>query len=106
MIGSRVARLLSGGPEHWQLFGDQICLDLDLSEGNLPVGQTLRLGQAVLVVTAELHLGCGKFAQRFGAEALKFVNRKDLRHLRLRGVYARILESGAVEVGDSAQRLD
>jgi MOSC domain-containing protein YiiM len=104
LISTRVVELLAGPREHWSLFGDQIYVDLDLSEENLPVGQRLRLGQALIEITDQPHLGCAKFAERFGAAALKFVNRKELRHLRLRGVYARVVENGEVKVGDRAIR--
>jgi MOSC domain-containing protein YiiM len=105
LIGSRILTLVAGPRERWSLAGDQVVVDFDLSERNLPVGQTLRLGQARIVITDQPHLGCGKFSQRFGADALKFVNRPALRPLRLRGVYARVLDPGEVKLGDSIIRL-
>jgi MOSC domain-containing protein YiiM len=56
-------------------------------------------------VTAEPHLGCGKFSRRFGVDALKLVNSEQGRALRLRGLNARVVEPGAIAVGDRVRRL-
>ena len=61
------------------LAGDQLYLDLDLSHDNLPAGTRLTIGDpavrgAVIEVTEPPHTGCAKFVERFGAEAMRFVN--------------------------------
>ena len=94
-----VARLIANG-QPLTLFGDQLFVDLDLSKGNLPTGSRVRMGGAVLEVTAEPHNGCRKFKARFGADALRLVSRADLRHRNFRGVYFRVVEDGEVAVGD------
>jgi MOSC domain-containing protein YiiM len=81
--------------------GDNFYVDLDLSEEALPVGARVALGGAVLEVSPEPHLGCRKFRHRFGEGALRFVNHKEKRALRLRGVNLRVVEAGPVKVGDS-----
>jgi MOSC domain-containing protein YiiM len=83
--------------------GDNFIVDLDLSETALPIGARVRLGSALLEVTPEPHLGCGKFNERFGAGALRWVNHKAHRELRLRGVNLRVLEGGRVQVGDRVE---
>jgi MOSC domain-containing protein YiiM len=93
--------------------GDNFFVDLDLSEAALPVGARVRLGHVqlghgepdgaagvLLEVTAEPHLGCAKFRERFGADALRWVNIKESRSERRRGVNLRVLEGGWVSVGD------
>ena len=70
---------LAGDPGRRALAGDQLYLDLDLSHDNLPVGTRLTIGDpavrgAVIEVTAPPHTGCAKFVERFGAEAMRFVN--------------------------------
>jgi hypothetical protein len=90
LMNSRVAALVAGTSERWAPAGDQLYVDLDLSEANLPAGSRLALGSAVIEVTAEPHLGCQKFAQRFGRHALRFVNSPVGRELRLRGVNAKV----------------
>jgi hypothetical protein len=100
LMSSRVAALVAGSDERRQLAGDQLYVDLDLSEANLPPGTRLTLGSAVIEISDKPHRGCAKFAQRFGQEALGFVNSPVGRQLRLRGVNARIVVTGTVRVGD------
>jgi MOSC domain-containing protein YiiM len=66
----------------------------------LPVGTALRIGDAELVVTAKAHLGCAKFAARFGIDALAWIDGPVGRELRMRGVYLRVTKAGRVRVGD------
>jgi hypothetical protein len=94
-----VAALVANG-QPLALFGDSLFLDLDLSAGNLPAGSRLRVGAALLEVTPEPHNGCRKFQARFGADALRFVAAKELRHRNLRGIYMRVVEPGVVQPGD------
>lgn len=82
------------------LAGDQLFVDLDLSVENLPAGSMLSVGAAILEVSEEPHLGCGKFARRFGSDALAFVNSAEGRALRLRGLNARVMKGAAVRTGD------
>jgi hypothetical protein len=105
IINSRLLDLVSGGRERWALAGDNIVADLDLSQANLVPGQKLRTGTAVLEITDTPHEGCKKFASRFGAAALRFVNVGAAKELRLRGVYARVLQDGTISVGDRIQKL-
>lgn len=87
------------------LFGDNLVLDLDLSEANLPVGTTIKMGGATLEVTPEPHTGCAKYKARFGGDALKWISAKDRRDRRLRGVYVRVVEAGEVREGDKVEVL-
>jgi hypothetical protein len=105
IINSRLIDLVSGGRERWALAGDNIVADLDLSQTNLVPGQKLRTGTAVLEITDTPHEGCKKFASRFGPAALRFVNVGLAKELRLRGVYARVLQDGIISVGDNIQKL-
>ena len=70
-----------------------------------PSGSRLPVGEAVLEVSEEPHLGCGKLLRRFGTDALKVVNSAEGRALRLRGLNARVAEPGAVAVGDRVRRV-
>ena len=104
LMNVRVISLIAPDRARWPLAGDQLYLDLDLAHDNLPPGTQLEIGGAVIEVSAEPHLGCGKFVQRFGVEAMKFVNSPLGRQLHLRGINARVLEAGAVRVGDRARK--
>jgi MOSC domain-containing protein YiiM len=105
IMNSRVAELVAGSRESWSLAGDQLYVDMDLSADNLPPGTRLSLGEAVIEVTAEPHLGCLKFVERFGKEAMKFVNSDVGRQLNLRGINARVLQNGRIAVGDALKKL-
>lgn len=105
VMNARVIALLAQEKERWQLAGDQLFIDLDLSVENLPPGTRLALGQAVIEVTAQPHTGCAKFMARFGKEALKFVNSAEGKALRLRGLNARVVQAGAIRVGDVARKV-
>jgi MOSC domain-containing protein YiiM len=101
VMNARLAALVAGDERNgWAQAGDQLYLDLDISHANLPAGTRLRLGSAVLEVTAQPHLGCHKFRARFGADAVRFVNSKEGRALRLRGMNTRVVTAGTVRVGD------
>ena len=86
------------------LAGDQLYLDLDLSHENLPAGSELRFGVgedgAVVVVTETPHNGCAKFINRFGREAMAFVNGPEGKPRRLRGLCAQVVRDGVVRQGD------
>ena len=105
IMNARVIDLVAGPDKRdWALAGDQLFVDLDLSESNLPPGTCLAIGSALVEVTDEPHTGCGKFARRFGVDATKFVNSRVGRELHLRGVNARVLEPGVIRVGDIIQK--
>jgi hypothetical protein len=105
VMNSRVIALLAQSRGRWALAGDQLFVDLDLSLDNLPAGTSLALGAAVIQVTAQPHTGCDKFMARFGLEALRFVNSSMGKQLRLRGLNAKVVQPGAIRVGDRVKRL-
>jgi hypothetical protein len=105
VMNARCAALVAQDPERWQLAGDQLYVDFDLSVVNIPAGTRLRIGSAVIEATSELHLGCGKFQRRFGWDAVLFVNSRTGRELRLRGMSARVVSGGAIQTGDKVRKL-
>jgi hypothetical protein len=104
VMNARVAELVAGGSDRMALAGDQLYVDLDLSTDNLPAGSLLAVGQAVLRVSEAPHLGCAKFVERFGPEAMRFVNSRIGRQLRLRGMNTSVVVPGAVRLGDLAMK--
>ncbi|HEX8888945.1 MAG TPA: hypothetical protein VF779_07195 [Pyrinomonadaceae bacterium] len=104
IMNSRVIALLAQAQERWPLAGDQLFLNMDLSEENLPAGTQLSLGSAVIEVTAEPHTGCKKFVARFGLDAMKFVNSEVGRQLHLRGINAKVIQPGTIRVRDVVKK--
>ena len=105
LMNSRVVALVSQDKSRWHLAGDQLFVDFDLSEANVPAGTRLAIGSAVIEVTAQPHTGCGKFVERFGLDAMKFVNSPEREHLHLRGINARVVRPGVMRVGDTISKL-
>jgi hypothetical protein len=105
IMNSRVIALVAQGKSRWQLAGDQLFIDMDLSAENLPPGTQLALGSAVIEVTAQPHTGCKKFVARFGMDAMKFVNSDLGKQLRLRGLNAKVVQPGLIRIGDVATRI-
>lgn len=104
LMNARAIALIARSNDRWQLAGDQFYVDLDLSPNNLPPGSRLLIGDAMIEVTAEPHLGCSKFIARFGRDAALFVNSEVGKSLNLRGINARIVCGGTVQVGSIITR--
>ncbi len=105
LMNVRVVEAVAGSMKRWPLAGEQLYVDLDLSQANLPPGTRLSIGSAVIEVTPQPHTGCAKFSARFGLDALKFVNSTEGRAMGLRGVNARVITPGRVRVGDSVRKV-
>ena len=105
IMNARVAALVAQDKSRWQLAGDQLYLDMDLSVENLPAGTQLTIGSAVIEVTPPPHTGCRKFVSRFGLDAMKFVNSSVGRELCLRGINAKVVQTGRIRIGDKAKKL-
>jgi hypothetical protein len=46
LVNARAAAVIAGDVERWPLAGDQLFVDLDVSEENLPAGTRLTIGEA------------------------------------------------------------
>lgn len=105
IMNSRMINLVAGDRDRWELAGDNLFVDLDLSRENLQAGQQLSVGECVIAITEQSHNGCSKFSQRFGAAVLKVVNSPMGKEWRLRGIYAKVIKAGDVSVGDLIRKL-
>jgi len=105
IMNSRLIELLAQNEERWPLAGDQFYVDMDLGDENIPPGTRLKIGTAMIEVSAEPHTGCKKFAMRYGTDAMKFVNSEEGKRLNLRGINVKVVEAGMVRVGDLARKI-
>ncbi|MBC7881887.1 MAG: MOSC domain-containing protein [Anaerolineae bacterium] len=106
LMNSRVLEFIAIERHRMALAGDNLIVDFDLSENNLLPGQILVIGEVLLEVTSEPHRGCRKFNERFGKDALKFINHPWRSALHLRGIYARVVKPGIVRVTDKIRKAD
>ena len=105
VMNARAVALVAGDRDRWSLAGDQLYVDLDISEANVPPGTQLAIGTAVIEVTDQPHTGCAKFTQRFGLEAHRFVNSRDRADLHLRGINAKVVTPGTIRPGDAVTKV-
>ncbi len=105
LMNARVAQLLAGQKDRWAEAGDQLFVDLDISQENLPPGTRIQLGEVVMQISTLPHTGCTKFARRFGGHARKWTATEDGERERRRGVYAHVIQDGEIKVGDPIRKL-
>jgi len=104
VASARAMSLIAGATGPWELAGDQLYLDFDIGEANLPTGSRLSIGDCVIEVSQKPHRGCQKFSRRFGPDALRFVNSEVGQALRLRGFNARVVVPGDIRTGDIVRK--
>lgn len=104
VMNARTIDLIAQDRARWPLAGDQLFVDLDLSEENLPAGTRLAIGSAIIEVTEQPHTGCQKFVSRFGLAAMKFVNSPVGKELHLRGICAKVVQPGTIQRGDVVKK--
>jgi hypothetical protein len=106
LMNARFLRQIAGEDDAICLAGDNLVVDLDLSDANLPPGSRLAIGETVVVELTELpHTGCSKFASRYGDEARAFANDKSHKTMHLRGRFARTITGGTIRVGDELRKV-
>lgn len=106
VMNARAIALLAQHEERWALAGDQLYIDFDLSEDNIPPGTQLAIGSAIIEVSAQPHAGCKKFSDRFGVEAMKFANSPEGKRLHLRGINAKVVQAGVICIEDVVKKID
>lgn len=85
--------------------GDNIAVDMNLTEENLPEGTFLQAGTAILRISDEPNDGCVKWKVRSGRAAFDWITRSDHLPLRLRGLFCSVEQDGEMRLGDTLRRL-
>ena len=105
IMNTRAIAHIAQDKDRWQLAGDQLFIDMDISEHNMPPGTRLSLGTAIIEVTAIPHNGCKKFVARFGLDAMKWVNSEEGKKLHLRGINAKVVQAGSISAGNTVNKV-
>jgi hypothetical protein len=104
LMNARAIAAVARERARWSLAGDQFYVDFDLSYANVPPGTQLAIGEAIIEVTAEPHLGCAKFRDRYGSDAVAFVNSPVGKELNARGINAKVVKAGNVKRGATIRK--
>ena len=104
IMNARAIALIAQEKSRWPLAGDQLYIDMNLSDENLPAGTQLALGTAIIEITDSPHNGCKKFAERYGVDAVKFINSPIGKELHLRGIKAKVIRPGKIKTGDLVKK--
>ncbi len=105
LMNARCIALIAQTRENWPIAGDNFFIDMDLTPANTPPGQRLAMGTAIIEVSDTPHNGCERFIERYGRDACVFVNTGEGKRLRLRGVYARVVQDGVVTTNDRVRKI-
>jgi len=106
LMNARILQQIAGHEDAVPLAGDNLIVDLDLSETNLPAGSRVAIGDEVVLELTDLpHTGCDKFQCRYGRAARGFVNNPRGKELHLRGRYASVVNAGTIRAGDPIRTL-
>jgi MOSC domain-containing protein YiiM len=106
LMNARFLRQVAGSEEAMSLAGDNLIIDLDLSDANVPAGTRLAVGSEVVIeVNDKSHTGCAKLSRRYGDEAKNFMNHESRKSLRLRGRFGSVVAGGTIQVGDVVRKL-
>ncbi|MBC2607698.1 MOSC domain-containing protein [Pelagicoccus albus] len=105
ILGSRVLQLIRRDPDGMTYPGDNIIADMDFSEMNMPVGQLLQVGSAVIEVSDVFNTACSKWNVRHGKESIKWINLPENKPHRLRGVLCKVVKAGEVSLTDKIRKV-
>jgi hypothetical protein len=105
IMNSRIASILAQDDERRKLAGDQLFVDIELTDENLPCGTQISIGDAIVEVTKVPHNGCKKFVERFGLDAMRFVNSEVGKKYHLRGIYVKVVKAGTIKRGDVVSKV-
>lgn len=104
ILGSRVLQLIRPEGANMIYPGDNIIADMDFSEANLPIGQKLQIGTAIIEVSDVFNTACSKWNERHGPDSLKWINLPENKPHRLRGILAQVIQAGTATLEDTIKK--
>ena len=105
ILGRRVMDAVWRDRENTPHPGDPIIADIDTSEANMPTGQLLAIGSAVLRVSDVFNDACVKWKTRYGKDAKDWIVLPENIPLRLRGVLCEVVQDGRIRLGDPIRKV-
>lgn len=85
--------------------GDTFAADIDTSEANMPEGQLLSVGTALIRVSEVFNDACVKWKARYGQDVFDWVRNPAHRAHRLRGLLCSIEQDGVIRTGDVLRKV-
>lgn len=104
ILGKRVMDAVWRNPETPHP-GDTMIADMDFSHENMPVGQLLQVGTAVIRVSDVFNDACVKWKVRYGEDAKNFITVPEHVKYRLRGILCEIIQDGTVTLNDRLTKI-
>ncbi len=104
ILGRRMLDLVRTRPETMPYPADNMIADMDFSEENLPVGQRLAVGTAILEVSDVFNTACSKWSIRYGNDSIRWINLPENRPYRMRGILCRVAQAGEVALGEAIRK--
>ncbi len=105
IMNARCITLIAQDRGNWAPAGNNLFIDMDLTPDNVPPDTQLAIGTAIIQITDTPHNGCDSFIARYGRDACIFVNTREGKRLRLRGIYGRVIRDGHLAVGDTVRKV-
>ncbi|TCL09396.1 hypothetical protein BXY66_1442 [Shimia isoporae] len=85
--------------------GDTFAADIDTSEANMPEGQLLSVGSAVIRVSEVFNDACVKWKARYGKDVFDWVRYPEHKEYRFRGLLCSIEQDGVIRTGDVLRKV-
>ena len=106
LMNARVIELLSPDQACWALAGDQLFVDFDLSESNVPPGTHLALVPRLSKSPLHPTLAARSFPPAMGSMRCSLSPDSPTgRDLHLRGINAKVVQPGVIRVGDLVSKI-
>ncbi len=105
IMNARTIARITQDKDRWPLASDRFCTDMDISEVNKPLGMRFSIDTAFVEVSAVPDPGSQQSVARFGLTPMKWINSEQGKKLHLRGINARVVQSGTISTNLSINKI-